>query len=412
MVGIGSGATIIVVALAWGATSQTVSVMPAFFAVIGTCALAGIGMYARQHIIRTSEALARTEARAMLTRDEAERQRLSVDALGDGLDIALFICDAKGSIQYANQMALSMFTFSDPVGRAILAVTLSYDMESLVRRASEGSEAQEKEFEISYPEERTVIAKAWSPEYLGGRLFLTVRDVTDLRRLERVRKDFVANVSHELRTPMTLIRAMAETLQDEADPDDELAHKYLGRITSEVDRLSKIAQDLLFLSVTESTASVKQTDDIADLTQDIVSQLVVRAKEKGVELHYHGLDALRADFNRAQMTQVIINLIENAINYTQSGSIDVDLQEEDGFALLRVKDTGIGIASEHQKRVFERFYRADKARSRNSGGTGLGLSIVKHIVESHGGSVALDSSLNQGSTFTVRIPVNSDILGS
>lgn len=412
MVGIGSAATVIVVALAWGATSETVSVLPAFFAVIGTCALAGVGMFARHHILRTSEALARTEARAIITRDEAERQRLSVDALGDGLDIALFICDTRGTIQYANQMALRMFTFSDPAGRALLAVTLCYDMESLVQQAAESNEAQEKEFEISYPQERTVIAKAWSPEYLGGRLFLTVRDVTDLRRLERVRKDFVANVSHELRTPMTLIRAMAETLQDEADPDDDLSHKYLGRITSEVDRLSKIAQDLLFLSVTESTASIKQTDDIADLTQDIVSQLVVRAKEKGLDLHYCGVEALRADFNRAQMTQVIINLIENAINYTQTGSIDVYLDEEDGYAVLRVKDTGIGIASEHQKRVFERFYRADKARSRNSGGTGLGLSIVKHIVESHGGSVALDSSLNLGSTFTVRIPTNSDILGS
>ena len=220
--------------------------------------------------------------------------------------------------------------------------------------------------------------------------------------MERVRKDFVGNVSHELRTPMTVIRAYAETMID--DDDEEQRKKYLPRIVSEVDRLTSITHDLLVLSTAESSPVRKGPCEMGNIIRYAVNLLMPQAKEKGLALTYEGPEDLDIEANASQITQVVVNLVENAIKYSNEGGVDLRLEDQGEYIRFDVTDTGIGIPEEHLPRLFERFYRVDKARSRASGGTGLGLSIVKHIVEAHGGSIHVDSAQNRGSTFSVVLP--------
>ncbi len=332
-----------------------------------------------------------------------DQRQNAIDTLADGLDVAIFICDARANVLYSNQRASEMFKFENPVVRTVLAVTLSYDLEQLVLEAVKQHKPQSAEIAFSYPEDRTGSVKAWQPE--GGRVFVSIYETTDLKYLERVRQDFVSNVSHELRTPLTIIRAMAETLLDEKEPDEPMRQKYLGKVISEVDRLSLISNDLLILSTAESNAPKKSTCDIAEVFHTAVNQLANKAKDKKLDVAYQGPQQFMIEANPMQMTQVALNLIDNAINYTPEGSVTVTLEPVKSTVKVIVKDTGIGIGSEHLPRIFERFYRVDKGRSRATGGTGLGLSIVKHIIESHGGTVTVESNLNQGSSFTVVLPV-------
>lgn len=375
--------------------------VPGMLGVVSLATFGAIAHERRAHE-RTNE-LARERSRASLLEAKLESQRNAVDLLAEGLEIAVFLCDTRPTILYANRKATEMFKFDNPVGRTILAVTLSYDLESLVTACAETREKQHAELAFAYPDERTALAEAWM-EPDGDRVFLSLYETTDLRRLERVRTDFVANVSHELRTPLTTIRAMAETLQDEPE-NRELLDRYLGKIVAEVDRLSLIANDLLILSAAESNPVRKHGCNVADVFRSVAQQLLPKAAEKGLKLAYHGPNDFIIEANQAQLNQVAINLIDNAINYTLEGSVDVTLQPEGDQVVIVVRDTGMGIASEHLPRIFERFYRVDKGRSRSTGGTGLGLSIVKHIVEGHGGQVNVQSALNQGSTFFIRLPV-------
>lgn len=378
---------------------------PAWILLAGGALLAASGIQAQTNLKLWQEESKRAIDEADLARAQLDRQRSAVDALADGLEIAIFICDSRAGILYANRRAMEIFKFDDPIGRSVLAITLSYDLEQLVLEAFKQRLPQHAEFNFSYPTEHVGTAKAWPSDDNAERVFLSIYEITDLRRLERVRQDFVSNVSHELRTPLTIIRSMAETLLDDPTPDPELSAKYLPKIVSEVDRLSLISNDLLMLSAAESNPVRKQRCDIADLFRSILEQLTSKAKEKGIETSFDGPKSLLIEANTAQLTQVAMNLIENAINYTNQGTIWISVAVEDGNAVVNVTDTGLGIPSEHLPRIFERFYRVDRARSRVSGGTGLGLSIVKHIVESHGGKVTVISALNQGSTFTVRLPV-------
>lgn len=375
--------------------------VPGMLGVVSLATFGAIAHERRAH--ERANELARERSRASLLEAKLESQRNAVDLLAEGLEIAVFLCDTRPTILYANRKATEMFKFDNPVGRTILAVTLSYDLESLVTACAETREKQHAELAFAYPDERTALAEAWM-EPDGDRVFLSLYETTDLRRLERVRTDFVANVSHELRTPLTTIRAMAETLQDEPE-NRELLDRYLGKIVAEVDRLSLIANDLLILSAAESNPVRKHGCNVADVFRSVAQQLLPKAAEKGLKLAYHGPNDFIIEANQAQLNQVAINLIDNAINYTLEGSVDVTLQPEGDQVVIVVRDTGMGIASEHLPRIFERFYRVDKGRSRSTGGTGLGLSIVKHIVEGHGGQVNVQSALNQGSTFFIRLPV-------
>lgn len=339
-----------------------------------------------------------------LLEERLEERKKIVDELGDGLDAALFICDARGVVLYANPPVQRLFGPEATRGQTLLATTLSVELEELMNQAIALDEPGRKEIVFTYPREWIGFASAWR-EPMQDRVFVSVYEITDLRRLERARKDFVANVSHELRTPMTIIRNYAETLLDENPPTAETAERVLPIVIAEVDRLSDLTQDLLSLSVAESEPVKKGDCDLADIVQGVVERLGEKASSKGLALDYEGPDSLPMQANGAQMTQIAVNLVDNALNYTTRGSVRVELRQEDGKAVFLVHDTGIGIATEHLDRIFERFYRVDRGRSRATGGTGLGLSIVRHIAEAHGGTATVDSALHRGSTFRVELPL-------
>ena len=229
----------------------------------------------------------------------------------------------------------------------------------------------------------------------------------ELKRLEQVRIDFVANVSHELRTPLTAIKGFAETLADGGIGDPETARKHLEILRRHTDRIIAVVDDLLILSQMESAeAPLFLTDvDLASVVDEVTQGLRPKAESKRIrlEVKHGGRPNLKGD--RDRLAQVISNLLDNAIKYTpEGGYVEIITGRASGGWLLSVKDTGVGIPPEHLPRIFERFYRADKARSREMGGTGLGLAIVKHIVQAHGGSVSVESAPGKGSTFTMRLP--------
>lgn len=364
-----------------------------------------VGFYAITAYRKQRQALLDEVARETALEAQVAQQRAAVDTLADGLDIAILICDAKAHVQYANRKAEELFRLEDAIGKSILAVTISYDLEQLVLSAIAENKSIRTDITIPFPEEKVAIAEAW-PDITGRRAFLSLYDITSLRKLERIRQDFVANVSHELRTPLASIRAMAETLADSGD-DVELRTRYLQRIIEEVDRLGLISEDLLILSAAESNPVRRQSVDLADLLRSTVTQLKPKAMEKGLELTFAGPKSIVIAANAIQMTQVAMNLVENAIKYTQEGKVEVSLDHDGKTVQFSVSDTGIGIGSEHVDRIFERFYRVDRGRSRATGGTGLGLSIVKHIVEAHGGTVDVESELGKGTTMKVTLPVGN-----
>jgi len=344
------------------------------------------------------------QRRSELIEVQRHRQRQLVDSLSDGLDVAILLCDRRGLVEYANRRAIEIFRFESPIGRTLLAVTLSHELEELIGRAVALGTPQSAEIVFRYPEERIGQAKAWVQPEVDERVFLSIYDVTNLRRLERVRRDFVANVSHELRTPMTSIRAMAETLHDEEPAKDPLFDRFLRRIIAEVDRLTLISDDLLTLGRAESTPVNKQPVWFDQIINSVISQLKTKSDDRELALEFISLGPILVQADPYQLTQVLMNLIDNALNYTNEGGVTLTLVQDAAGTRLDVRDTGIGIAQEHQPRIFERFYRVDKGRSRQSGGTGLGLAIVRHILEAHGGNIRLESALNKGSTFTVWLP--------
>ena len=234
-----------------------------------------------------------------------------------------------------------------------------------------------------------------------------LHDVTELERLERVRKDFVANVSHELRTPLAAIRGYAETLLDGALEDQEHNHRFVEIIQAQATRLTNIASDLLTISELESNhaAPAPKPVSIRSALESALRTVESGARVRGVHLLCEELDDLQVLGNELQLEQVFVNLLDNAVKFNRpNGEVRVEAHAKDAAAEIVISDTGIGIPSDHLPRVFERFYRADKARSREMGGTGLGLSIVKHVIEQMGGTVSVSSHVGQGSRFTLTVP--------
>jgi two-component system phosphate regulon sensor histidine kinase PhoR len=238
-----------------------------------------------------------------------------------------------------------------------------------------------------------------------------LHDVTDLERLERVRKDFVANVSHELRTPLTAIQGYAETLLDGALEDAENNRKFLDIIKAQAVRLTSIASDLLVLSELESgrpEASDQETLSVRAAVESAVRTVESEARANAIQLVSNAIDDAYVLGSRIRMEQALVNLLANAVKFNRSaGKVQIAVTKiEDGQVRITISDTGIGIPSEDLSRIFERFYRVDKARSRAVGGTGLGLSIVRHIVERMNGKITVESELGKGSVFSITLPVS------
>jgi two-component system phosphate regulon sensor histidine kinase PhoR len=260
-----------------------------------------------------------------------------------------------------------------------------------------------RELAVDYPEPLALRVQAL--KVADDAVALWIADVSDIRRLETVRRDFVANVSHELRTPMAAMRAMAETIEDDPDLTNAERDRYLDKIIAEVDRLTHLSDDLLTLASAEAKPSEQAEIDLAEIARYAVLQMEQPAATKGLSLEIDAPTSLIALGDRPRVIQVAMNLLQNAIRYTNSGGAKVRVFEDREHAVLEVQDSGIGIGAEHLPRIFERFYRVDAARSRETGGTGLGLAIVRHITESLGGKVEIESELGKGSTFRVRLPL-------
>lgn len=237
-------------------------------------------------------------------------------------------------------------------------------------------------------------------------ILLLADDRTEITRTERIRNDFVANVSHELKTPVGAISLLAEAL--EASPDDEDAvRRFAARMHKEASRLAALVQDIIELSRLQGADVVHQGKavDINEVVADAVDRSRLAAEAKNIEVRVGGRVDARVFGDPDLLTNAFRNLIDNAVRYSpENTKVGIGLRHRDGLVSVSVTDQGLGLAPEDQERVFERFYRADAARSRQTGGTGLGLSIVKHVVENHGGEVTVWSQLGKGSTFTVRLP--------
>jgi two-component system phosphate regulon sensor histidine kinase PhoR len=236
-------------------------------------------------------------------------------------------------------------------------------------------------------------------------------DITELRRLERVREGFVANVSHELRTPITAIRGYAETLRSGALSDAAHAPQMVEIIHRQSERLSELVADLLELSKLDSGELSLKPSAVAihEVVRRVADVVGPKASSKGLSLRLEMSPGLTAFVDEKAVEQVLINLLDNAIKYTpEGGGIALIGRGEAGLCVLEVRDNGLGIEARHLPRLFERFYRVDRGRSRDMGGTGLGLSIVKHLVSAMRGEVSVQSQPGEGSTFTVRLPAASD----
>ena len=241
-------------------------------------------------------------------------------------------------------------------------------------------------------------------------VLLVMNDVTAMRRLERVRRDFVANVSHELRTPITSIKGFIETLQSGAIHEPENALTFLQIIARQADRLNQIIEDLLTLSRIEQEEEAGQVnlslEPLKPVLQAAIQISEVRAAVKEIHISLNCPDGFQAYINPPLLEEAVVNLIDNAVKYSPpQTSVKVEAEQAGEKVLIRVRDQGRGIAMEHLPRLFERFYRVDPSRSRKVGGTGLGLAIVKHIAQAHNGWVTVDSTLGQGSVFTLHLPL-------
>ena len=259
------------------------------------------------------------------------------------------------------------------------------------------------EFTVHHPVSRAIRATvATLPD---ARTLIVAQDVTDAKRIDAIRRDFVANASHEMKTPVAGILAAAETLHDAIREDPAEAERFAANLAKEARRLSNLIQDLLDLARLDQVPAEARVTRMSELVRRVVDEAGDDAREKHLDLESHIAADVEVAGRPGDLELLTRNLLDNAIRYTpEGGSVAVDLLQEDGNATLSVRDSGIGIPAKDLPRIFERFYRVDKARARETGGTGLGLSIVRHIAESHGGTVTAESELGRGSMFTVSLP--------
>ena len=352
-----------------------------------------------------------------MSRDLADRHRQIAaekeQLLGvlEGMVEGVLVTDRGGMVVQANEALRQMFGLARrPVGRTTLEALRNPPLEDILARALRGGERSSGVVRLTHPADRQLEVEV-APLGRDGQVHGAVavfHDVTRLKKLEAVRRDFVANVSHEIRTPVTAIRGYAETLRGAMDDPEERA-RFTDIIIRHADRLTTLIDDLLALSSLESDGYILRLERVAaaDLLAAVEEAFRPRAADKGVTLVLAPLPAdLALTGDRRLLEQVLANLVDNAVKYTDPGGrITLRAAVEGGRARLSVADTGCGIPAAALERIFERFFRVDRARSRKLGGTGLGLAIVKHIVLLHGGEVDVASRVGEGSEFTVRLPL-------
>ncbi|HXK11153.1 MAG TPA: ATP-binding protein [Vicinamibacteria bacterium] len=341
---------------------------------------------------------------------EIARDRGRTDAILTAMDDGVLAVDHRGRVVLANPSLVKALDLEDAPGRHYLEVIRQPEVGRLIEEVLRTGERREEEVELLHVRRVFSITGVPFPGEEGTPpgAVLTFNDATERRRLERIRRDFVANASHELRTPLTSIRGFVEALEDGAVEEPPTAQRFLGKIRVHADRMAALVEDLLELSRLEAGEGEPFLEETlpGEIVEDVVASFAGAATRKDIRLRRadHGAPPVRTDPER--LRRILENLVDNAVKYTpEGGEVEVACSPgPDGSGRIDVADNGPGIAAEHLPRIFERFYRVDKARSRELGGTGLGLSIVRHLAESMGASVSVESEPGRGSRFTVTIP--------
>lgn len=357
------------------------------------------------------------------TLGELKGQKERLEAILRNLRTGVAFVDAAGAVLLFNPAFTRLIGVSVPSGRSHWEAFQNYELSDLVETVRVTGQASNREVVIHRPGEHPGsnstdhrLRVQILPFQGSGDLLLVVDDLTELRRLERIRAELVASVSHELRTPVTSIKGFAETLLEDGLEDKKQALEFLGIIDKEAGRLARLIEDLLQLSKLESgQLELRMAPlDIAVFLDEVLSKVRPRAEKAGIGLRLEAGPGIVVQADSDRLEQVILNLLDNSFKHTPSGGLvtvtaETALESERPEPVLTahivVRDTGSGIPREDLSRIFERFYRVDPARSRRTGGSGLGLAIAKHLVESHGGQISVDSQPGRGARFTVTLPV-------
>jgi two-component system phosphate regulon sensor histidine kinase PhoR len=343
-------------------------------------------------------------------RDLEQTKTLFQSILGTMIE-GVLVLDSQGKVLYCNQAARVLLdcTSRQMEGRPVWEVIRAADLNQTIDSVLATGHDHRKEVELKRNKSVVELSATRLPLKPEPGVVVVLHDITELRQLERMRREFVSNVSHELKTPLTSIQAYADTLLDGGLEDDENSRLFLSRIVEQSDRLQQLIQDMLRLARIESQSEAFQLKPVS-LARTLESCVEARqavARSRGVDLQLRpGEPTLEVLADAGGLQTVFDNLVNNALNYTpEGGRVEVRWDVDQQQVFVEVVDSGIGISSEHQERIFERFFRVDKARSRGMGGTGLGLAIVKHLANVFGGDVEVESRLGEGSTFRVRLPI-------
>jgi signal transduction histidine kinase len=366
-------------------------------AAVGGVAALGFGRWRRSRA--AAELARRARERALRAgAAAAESERATTARILGSMHEGVVLFGADGATTYANPAAERHLGTIPSSVEGLLPVPLR----DAVRRSALTGLREEAEAETGTP--RRWLRATATPVGEDAAVLLVLRDVTEARRLDAVRRDFVANASHELKTPVASILAAAETIATAATEDPAAVPAFAARLERDALRLSRIVSDLLDLSRLESGSEIQSSVDLEAVVREEVDRAMPAATDAGVGLSVRGEPAKVAGSPR-DLALLARNLVENAVRSTPSGGeVSVRVRLEDEEAVLEVEDNGVGIPSRDLPRIFERFYRVDRARSRETGGTGLGLAIVRHVVENHGGTIAVRSELGRGTHVEVRLP--------
>ena len=337
---------------------------------------------------------------------ERDKMATVLATMADGI----VVTDKSGTVTLFNRASERLFGLraDKVVGSQVDVLKSVPDIPDMIRRTLDGGAFVRKEVPTQKPAERIINVYAAPAHDQKGAIagsVVVLQDVTEIRRQAEIRKDFVANVSHELRTPVASVRAIVGALQSGAIEEAPVAQKFLDHLDLETDRLSLLLNDLLHLSEIEAGRKSKRAVvNLREIAEQVVSQLSEQARRGEIGVTVDVPSELSVYAEKQQMVQVMRNLVDNAIKYTsEGGRVEIRGNEADSEITFTVKDTGVGIPPSDLDRIFERFYRVDKARSRQLGGTGLGLSIVKDIVDAHDGHIMVDSEVGVGSSFTIAL---------
>ena len=367
-----------------------------------------------QELLLLAEAMNQMAAQLHDRIDQITQQRNELETMLASMVEAVLVVDAEERILRCNQAAGNLFKFDVNAARnrSIQEVIRNREIQRFLKTTLHSQKPIEELLEFDFDGEQFLRAYGTLLKNGDQRIqgvLLVFHNITRLKQLENMRRDFVANVSHELKTPITAIKGFIETLQTGAMDDANAASRFLEIIARNANRLENIIDDLLALSKIEQGEENERItltpNNIADILHAAITACTPTANEKAITVTLDAPETLSGNVNADLLEQAVSNLLDNALKYSgASSTIAVQGKRQNGQILISVKDSGCGIPAEHLPRLFERFYRVDKARSRNLGGTGLGLAIVKHIVQAHRGSVAVESVVGKGSVFTIELP--------